>query len=113
MHSFEKFVYLYLASIGISKSYSYTKLDTIDDLNGQALNTGGSISVFGPASVGAEVIYSPSDPLNVVGGAGSVGVGLGIDVHTTASITKTKAKFNIIDVAKNAWSTVIGWFGGK
>ena len=102
-----------IASIGIAKSYSYTKLDTIDDLNGQALNTGGSISVFGPASVGAEVISSPSDPLNVVGGAGSVGVGLGIDVHTTASITKTKAKFNIIDVAKNAWSTVIGWFGGK
>ena len=71
------------------------------------------VPVYGPISVGGEVISSPSDLLGVDGGTVSVGVGAGIDIHTTVSLTETKAKFNIINVAKKAWSTVIGWFGGN
>ena len=100
-----------LASIGVSRSYSYTKLDTVDDLNGFALNTGLSVPVYGPVSVGGEVISSPQDPLNVVGGSIEVGVGAGIDAHVVASVTQPIKKFNIVTFAKNAWSKFKSWLG--
>ena len=101
-----------IVAAGVSKSYSYTSLDTIEDLEGAALNTGGSIPVYGPLSAGGEVISSPSAPTEVVGGNISIGVGVGIDAHVTASVTNTVAQFNIIDGAKNVWNMATGWIGG-
>ena len=101
-----------VASIGIAKSYSYTSLETVDDLNGQALNTGGSVPVYGPISVGGEVISSLDNPTSIVGGDVSLGVGVGIDIHTTASSTETVGKFNFVESAKNIWDKFINWIGG-
>ncbi|MBO5148004.1 MAG: RHS repeat-associated core domain-containing protein, partial [Clostridia bacterium] len=103
------------ASAGLSKSYSFTTLETVDDLNGPALNTGVSGSVYVPFSAGGEIISSPSNPTNIVGGSLSVGGGVGtpIEAHSTVSITETKEKINIFEIAKNAWTKFINWVGGQ
>ena len=71
-----------------------------------------SVPIYVPVSGGLEAICSPSDQFSFVGLTGSVGVGTGIDIHATASITETKAQFNIGDFFQNVWSTITGWFGG-
>ena len=101
------------ASIGVSKSYSFTTLGSVDDLNGQALNSGGSVPIYyGLVSVGGEAISSPDAPLDLVGGSISAGVGAGVDVHVVASKTETKGKFNIFESIKNAWNSFTSWIGG-
>ena len=96
-------------SAGVSKNYSITSLDTVDDLNGQALNTGGSIPVYGPVSLEVEGISTTEfEPIGVSGG---VSVGVGVDVHATASITTTHTQFNIFEGVKNIFDGIASWFG--
>ena len=43
----------------------------------------------------------------LVGGSLGANVGAGVDVHATASITKTRCSFNIVDV----WNSFVSWLG--
>jgi len=98
------------AAVGISLFGSFTILDTVDELNGPALSVG--ISGI-KKSYGADVLFSASDPdLKFLGGGVSVGTGVGVDVHTTVSITQTHAKVNIIDIGKKlkkTWNRFVEW----
>ena len=85
---------------------------TRDMLPGKSPSDQVSVPIYVPVSVGGEAIFSPSDQFNIVGGTVSVGVGTGFDIHATASITETKAQFNIGDFFQIVWSTITGWFGG-
>lgn len=98
-----------LCSAGASIITSYSKLDTVDDLEGESLNVGGSVTV-GVVSVGGELISSVDEEPEVLGGTAAVGVGVGIDVHATASKTETIQKFNIIEEAKKVWNKFWRWF---
>ena len=43
----------------------------------------------------------------LVGGSLGAGFGVGVDIHATASVTKTHCSFNIVDV----WNSFISWLG--
>jgi len=101
-----------LASIGVGKTYSYTNLETVDDLEGPAVSTGSSLISSGILSADYEKITTFEDNPQFVGASilGSLGVSLGKGAHKTISITETKTKINVFDIAKDIWSTVFGWF---
>ena len=102
-------VTLGLAAIGISQTNSFTKLDSVNDLEGEALNIGGSIPVYKFISAGGEAILANDE---FVGSTVNVGVGTGVDVHAAASTTDTIFQFNLVEVSQKVWSTIKGWFGG-
>ena len=101
-------VTLGLASIGASKTFSFTNLDTVNHLEGEALNLGASGPVYKFISVGVEGVWANDE---FVGGTLSTGIGAGVDVHVAASTTNTIFQFNIVEKIEKVWSTIKGWFG--
>ena len=101
-----------LWSIGISRTYSYTVLDSVDDLEGNGISAGGTIPFICGKYVSADVILSMDSQSEIIGGSLSAGISAGVDAHVTVSKTTTVAKFNIVDTAKNIWKAIKSWFGG-
>ena len=94
-------------AIGASVMNTVTKMDTIYDLDGYGtLSVGGSVPVYGPLAVSGDALISLEDD-GLVGGSLGASVGVGVDVHATASITKTHCSFNIVDV----WNSFVSWLG--
>ena len=101
-----------LASIGVSKVYSVTNLETVDDLEGRGVSTGRSLKSSGIFSRDYEKITTFGNNPQFVGVnvSATLGNSVGRGTHKTISITETKAKINVIDIAKDFWSTVVSWF---
>ena len=98
-------VVLGAASIGVSTYSTYTYLDTIDELEGITYNIGGTIPVI---NLGLEA--NMTSDYELVGATASTGIGIGVDVHFSATKTTTIGKFNIVDAAKNLWEKIKGVF---
>ena len=96
------------ASAGVSKTFSVTNCDTVDDLEGIFYNVGASGNVYGPVSVGGELNFSPDDEL--VGVTFSGGVGAGVDIHASVTNTESVVKFNPVKWIKGAWEKLKGVF---
>ena len=97
-------------SIGAVRTASITSLDTVDDLEGAALNIGGSANLGPyPIVVGGDLIASVDEP-GITGVSVCGGVGYGYDAHVIASETETVFKVNIIEEIKNGWNKFCSGF---
>ena len=97
---FKKGITLGIASLGVSRSYSFTTFDSIEDLNGVGYSTGLSL---GKGNGAGGIALTTTPDFDVVGGGISFGLGVGfpIDINFSASDTETKYQTNIIDSLKN------------
>jgi len=95
---------------GLLGSASYTKLDSVCDLEGEGLNVGGSFNVCSPVTAGADVLLD-LDTGEFNGVSVSGGVGLGLDVHASATKTETIYSYNICTYTRNMWNRFKRWIG--
>lgn len=96
------------ASAGVSRVFSITNCDTVDDLEGIFHNYGASANVYGPVSAGLEANFTPDDEWGGITVSG--GVGAGVDIHASATNTETVVKFNPAEWSKGAWKKIKGVF---
>ena len=96
------------ASAGVSRIFSVTNCDTVDDLEGIFYNYGASANVYGPVSAGLEANFTPDDEWGGITVSG--GVGAGVDIHASATNTETVFKFNPVEWIKGAWKKIKGVF---
>ena len=84
-------VTLGLAAIGISQTNSFTKLDSVNDLEGEALNIGGSIPVYKLFMQVVKLFW-----------------------QIMLQLRQQILYFNLTswEVSQKVWSTIKGWFGG-
>ncbi|UKI12676.1 MAG: hypothetical protein L6V84_08455 [Oscillospiraceae bacterium] len=94
------------ASAGVSRIFSITNCDTVDDLEGIFHNYGASANVYGPVSAGLEANFTPDDEWGGITVSG--GVGAGVDIHASATNTETVVKFNPAEWIKGAWKKIKG-----
>ena len=96
------------AAAGVSKTFSITGYDTVDDLEGIFYNVGVPVASNSPASVEAELNFSSDGDFAGVTVSGSVGAG--VDIHASATNTETVVKFNPVEWIKSVWKKIKGVF---
>ena len=93
----ESGVIIGLYSIGVGITHSKTDLESVYDLEGPSLSVGGSISKHG-----WEQIITFENPSEVIGKTRSYGVGKGVDIHMSNTVTETVWSFNYFDYIENS-----------
>lgn len=92
----------------MSRIFSITNCDTVDDLEGIFHNYGASANVYGPVSAGLEANFTPDDEWGGITVSG--GVGAGVDIHASATNAETVVKFNPAEWIKGAGKKIKGVF---
>ena len=105
----KKGVVIGVAAIGLNYFASKTNYDTVNQLEGVSASVGGG----GKNGLGAELLLENVNGNlfnNPVGASVSAGIGAGIDIHVTASETKTLFQVNIFETFRKAWGKLCSMF---